>query len=81
MEDSTIKICTYVKELIDIRNKLSFGMSALTKLYDLYGDDESPFSADDFLETRDTLAEMENYVADEILRIIENRIASAEKRD
>lgn len=76
MEDSSIsiKICPYVKELINIRNNLFFGMEALTSLSNMYGDDESPFSADDFLETRDILATMENYVSESILMIIENRI-------
>ena len=80
MEDSniSIKICPYVKKLIAIRNNLSAGMDALTSLSDMYGDERDPFSADDFLETRDILANMANSVSGELFRIIENRINQAD---
>ncbi len=80
MEDSniSIKICPYVKRLISIRKNLSAGMDALTSLCDMYGDERDSFSADDFLETRDILANMANYVSGELFRIIGNRINQAD---
>jgi len=79
-ESSTvIKICSYLKELIQIRNELSHGILALSRLHSVYGEDDSPFSSDEFLETRDLLEKMQCYVADDALRIIENRIIQSEK--
>lgn len=81
MDDSSIviKICPYLKELIEIRDDLSHGILALSRLHSIYSEDDSPFSSDDFLETRDLLEKMQCYVADDTLRIIESRIAQSEK--
>ena len=81
MDDSSvyIKVCPYVRNLIQIREDLLCGMTALTQLSKIYDEDDMTFLADDFFETRDLLAKMNSWVSSEILTIIANRTARAVK--
>ena len=81
MDNPKIEICPYLRGLLNSRDGLTAGIDALTQLHRVYGDELQEFDADDFLETRDLLAEMRNYVSGEILRIIANRIRNLEKNN
>ncbi len=81
MEDLNIKVCPFLEALLNIHYGLSAGMAALEQLHGTYGDEDSAFPADDFLETRDLLMKMDNYVVKDFLRIVNNRIAQARKTE
>lgn len=79
MEDLNIKICSYLKGLFELSDRLASGISAINQWYDI----ECYHSIDDdfYLETKERLYSMQRDIEHEIIRIITNRINQAEKAD